>query len=209
MTEAMLGLVPTYGPLAVFAATILSCFGVPIPGALVLLAAGSFVASGEMALTAVLVGGLAGAIIGDQAGYWLGAHGGESIVLRISRRHQLATALGAAKAFAVRWGRLSVFLSRWLVAPLGPPINLVAGPLGMSWLAFSLIGGLGEVVWVCGYVALGYAFSQSIVAISTLLGDLAWFLAAGGTAVLLALRVRAAAHRAFHSRSHAPNAPTV
>ena len=46
MTEAMLGLVPTYGPLAVFVATVLSCFGVPVPGALVLLGAGSFVASG-------------------------------------------------------------------------------------------------------------------------------------------------------------------
>ena len=185
MTEAMLGLVPTYGPLAVFVATVLSCFGVPVPGALVLLAAGSFVASGEMALAAVLFGGLAGAIIGDQAGYWLGAYGGENIVLRLSRRHQFATALGAAKAFTLRWGGLSVFFSRWLVVPLGPPINLVAGLLGMSWLAFSLIGGLGEVVWVCGYIALGYAFSQSIVAISALLGDLAWFLAAGAIAIFL------------------------
>lgn len=209
MTETMLGLVPTYGPLAVLAATILSCFGVPVPGALVLLAAGSFVASGELGLTAVLFGGLAGAMIGDQAGYWLGAFGGESIVRRMSRRHKLATALGAAKAFAVRWGRLSVFLSRWLVAPLGPPINVVAGLLGMSWLAFSLIGGLGEVVWVCGYVALGYAFSQSIGAISSLLGDLAWLLAAGATTIFLAFRVRAAAHRIFHSRSHASNVPIV
>ena len=32
--------------------------------------------------------------------------------------------------------------------------------------AMAALGGLGEVVWVCGYIALGYAFSQSIVAIS-------------------------------------------
>lgn len=31
MTEAMLGLVPTYGPLAVFVATVRSCFGVLRP----------------------------------------------------------------------------------------------------------------------------------------------------------------------------------
>ena len=204
MTEAMLGLVPTYGPLAVFVATVLSCFGFPVPGSLVLLAAGSFVASGEMTLATVLFGGLGGAIIGDQAGYWLGAYGGENIVLRLSRRHRFATALTAAKAFTLRWGELSVFFSRWLVVPLGPPINLVAGLLGMSWLAFSLVGGLGEVVWVCGYIALGYAFSQSIVAISALLGDLAWFLAAGAIAIFLGLRVRAAAHRAFHPWKHRP-----
>lgn len=200
MTETLLGLVPTFGPLAVFAATLLSCFGFPVPGSLVLLVAGSFVASGEMALPAVLFGGLAGAIIGDQAGYWLGAYGGEAIVLGLSRRHQFAVALGAARAFTLRWGILGVFFSRWLVAPLGPPINLLAGLLGMSWLTFSLVEVLGEVVWVFGFVALGYAFNQSILAISALLGDLAWFLAAGAIAIFLALRVRVAATRAFHRR---------
>jgi membrane-associated protein len=198
MTETLLELVPTYGPLAVFAATLLGCFGFPVPGSVVLLAAGSFAASGEMALATVLVGGLAGAIIGDQAGYWLGAYGGEAIVQRLSRRPRSAAALGAARAFTLRWGRLGVFLSRWLVAPLGPPINLVTGMLGMSWLAFSLVGALGEVVWVFGFVALGFAFSQSILAISALLGDLAWFLAAGAVAIFLALRIQVAAIRGFH-----------
>jgi membrane-associated protein len=198
MTETLLELVPTYGPLAVFAATLLGCFGFPIPGSVVLLAAGSFAASGDMALATVLVGGLAGAIIGDQAGYWLGAYGGEAIVQRLSRRPRSAAALGAARAFTLRWGRLGVFLSRWLVAPLGPPINLVTGMLGMSWLAFSLVGALGEVVWVFGFVALGFAFSQSILAISALLGDLAWFLAAGAVAIFLALRIQVAAIRGFH-----------
>jgi membrane-associated protein len=198
MTETLLELVPTYGPLAVFAATLLGCFGFPVPGSLVLLAAGSFAASGDMALATVLVGGLAGAIIGDQAGYWLGAYGGEAIVQRLSRRPRSAAALGAARAFTLRWGRLGVFLSRWLVAPLGPPINLVTGMLGMSWLAFSLVGALGEVVWVFGFVALGFAFSQSILAISALLGDLAWFLAAGAVAIFLALRIQVAAIRGFH-----------
>jgi membrane-associated protein len=198
MTETLLELVPTYGPLAVFAATLLGCFGFPIPGSLVLLAAGSFAASGDMALATVLFGGLAGAIIGDQAGYWLGAYGGEAIVQRLSRRPRSAAALGAARAFTLRWGRLGVFLSRWLVAPLGPPINLVTGMLGMSWLAFSLVGALGEVVWVFGFVALGFAFSQSILAISALLGDLAWFLAAGAVAIFLALRIQVAAIRGFH-----------
>ena len=122
MTETLLGLVPTFGPLAVFAATLLGCFGFPVPGSLVLLSAGSFVASGEMALAAVLFGGLAGAIIGDQAGYWLGAYGGEAIVQRLSRRHQSAAGLSAARAFTLRWGKLGVFFSRWLVAPLGPPV---------------------------------------------------------------------------------------
>ena len=85
-------------------------------------------------------------------------------------------------------------------AHLGPPINLVAGLLGMPWLAFSLVGALGEVVWVFGFVMLGYAFSQSILAISARLGDLAWFLAEGAIAIFLALRVQVAAFRVAHPR---------
>jgi membrane-associated protein len=189
MTEALLALVPTYGPPAVFVAAILSCFGIPVPGTLVLLAAGAFAASGEMSVGKGIIAGLAGAIVGDQAGFWLGALGGDRIVLRLSRGHQGASALGAARDFMLRWGNLSVFISRWLVSPLGPPINLTAGLLGMSWLAFSLVGALGEVVWVCGYVALGYVFSQSVDAIAALLGDLGWLLASGTIASLLALRI--------------------
>ncbi len=118
MTETLLRIVPTYGPLAVFAATLLCCFGFPVPGSIILLAAGSFVASGEMALPGILFGGLASAIIGYRAGYWLGAYGGEAVVVRLSRRHQFATAAGAARAFTLRWGRLGVFSNRWLDSPL-------------------------------------------------------------------------------------------
>jgi membrane protein DedA with SNARE-associated domain len=63
------------------------------------------------------------------------------------------------------------------------------------------------VVWVFGYVALGYAFSESIIAISALLGDLTWFLAAGAVAIVLALRLRAAAHRALEKGS--PDTPNI
>ena len=43
----------------------------------------------------------------------------------------------------------------------GAILALVQGAKGFFtappiWLAYSLIGGLGELVWVCGYVALGY-----------------------------------------------------
>jgi membrane protein DedA with SNARE-associated domain len=125
----------------------------------------------------------------------LGAFGSDGAVQRLTRRRQVATALEAARVFTLRWGSLGVFVSRWLVAPLGPPINLTAGLLGTPWLAFSIVGALGEVVWVCGYIALGYFFGQSIAAIAALLSDLAWILAAATIAVLLALRIRIVAGR--------------
>jgi membrane protein DedA with SNARE-associated domain len=96
LTEVLLSLVVGYGPAAIFSLTALSCLGLPIPGALVLLAAGAFVASGELGAAAVVASALAGATAGDQTGYWLGVIGGDDIVRRLSGRKSLAAAIGVA-----------------------------------------------------------------------------------------------------------------
>ncbi len=190
-----LALIPAYGGPALFLVAGLSCFGLPIPGSIALLASGAFVAGGDMALSTALVAGFAGAVVGDQAGYWLGAGLGRRAIDALSGRRAMRAALDSAAAFSERRGVLAVFLSRWLVAPLGPAINLVSGTIGMPWLRFSIPGALGEVVWVAVYVGLGAAFSRSVVALAELLGDLTWFLAAGVIAVALLL------HLVSHGRS--------
>lgn len=189
MTEAILALVAEHGALIVLAATFASCMAVPIPSSLALMAAGSFVATGEMALAAAVGAGLVGAIVGDQAGYWLGALGGPRME-DLARRRGMAPVLAAARDFSERWGGWSVFLSRWLFSPLGPSINLISGMIRAPWRPFTLFAVLGEIVWVALYVALGFAFSRSIVAIAALTGDLTWFLVAGGAALVFALALR-------------------
>jgi membrane protein DedA with SNARE-associated domain len=77
-----------------------------------------------------------------------------------------------------QYGGVSVFLSRWLVAPLGPYVNYAAGLAGFAWARFAFWGAAGEVVWVTTYVGLGYLFADNIAAISSLLGNLSGFLAA-------------------------------
>jgi membrane-associated protein len=187
----LLELIPVYGGLALFLAAGLSCFGVPIPGSLALLASGAFVAGGEMALSTALAAGLFGAVAGDQAGYWLGVGLGGRAMDALSSHGAMRSALGAAAAFSERRGVLAVFLSRWLVSPLGPAVNLVSGTIGMPWLRFSVPEVLGEAVWVALYVGLGAAFGRSVVGLAEVLGDLSWFLAAGVVAVALLLRLRA------------------
>lgn len=187
--EAVLELVPIYGAVAIFVLAGLSCLGLPLPGALLLLASGAFVASGDLDLTAVLLAGFAGAVLGDQTGYWLGSLGGAWVQRRLGRGPQGRLRLAQAEAFATRWGAGGVFLSRWLVSPLGPALNLASGILGMNWLRFSAAVLAGEVIWVGGYVALGYAFSGSVVALAGMLGDLAFGLAAGAITLILAMRL--------------------
>jgi membrane protein DedA with SNARE-associated domain len=188
VTELLMGLVPAYGAAAIFLVTAVSCLGVPVPGSLALLVGGSFVASGDLGLGAVAGAGLGGALMGDQAGYWLGAVGGER-AQAFAGRHGLASAIERARALSERWGGAGVFFSRWLFAPLGPSVNLVSGMVGAAWARFTIYDALGEIVWVTLYISLGYVFSRSIVEIAELTGDLAWFLAAGLVSALLVFRV--------------------
>jgi membrane-associated protein len=199
MTEALLAWVPLYGAPALLVVAALSCIGVPVPGSLALMAGGAIAAGGELALAAVLAAAFAGAVLGDQAGYGLGALGGERAVARLARRRSFAEALASARSLAERRGMLGVFLSRWLVAPLGPPMNLLAGLIAMPWWRFTLAGVLGEAVWVGLHVGIGFAFSGSILALAALLEDLGWMLAASAVAALLAWRLHVVTRRQRHA----------
>lgn len=191
MTDAVLALVPAYGSLALILAVGLSCLGVPIPGSVALLLSGSFVATGEMALLPVLIAALAGAVAGDLTGYAIGRAGGVRLTGWIDSRRSLAAAVARARTFTERWGVLSVFLTRWLVSPLGPAVNLLSGLTHMAWLWFAVAVVAGEIVWVGLYLTLGYFFSTSIVAIAGLLGDLTWLVAFFILTAALVWRARA------------------
>ena len=205
MTEWLLSLVPAYGPWLILVATFASCLGLPVPGSLVLLAGGSFAASGDLTLAVAAAAGLVGAVAGDQAGYWIGARAGDR-ALALAQRRGMGGALARADALAVRWGGAGVFLTRWLLAPFGPALNIVVGTLGMPWLRFSLFEVAGEVVWVVLYVGMGFVFSRSILEIAEVAGNLVWFLVAGLVALVLAQRLFAAlrAHRRVGGRRTDP-----
>ena len=154
-----------------------------------MLAAGVFVAAGDMKLVSALAAGVGGEVAGDQAGYLLGAVAGPWVIESIGRRRSMRTALASARRFSRQRGRLAVFLSRGQVSPLRPPINLVSETVGMRWSCFSTAGVLGELVWVTIYIGLGAAFGRSIIGLAEILDDLTWFLAAGVVAAFLLLRL--------------------
>ncbi|MDZ4134197.1 MAG: DedA family protein [Paracoccaceae bacterium] len=186
MTDALLLLVSDYGAVMIFAATLLSCFALPVPSSLMMMAGGTFAASGDLVLWEVCVAALTGALMGDQTGYWVGRRGGGAAVWkRLMQRQQTARLLGQAEALVVARGGVAVFLTRWLFSPLGPYVNLVAGATGMRWRRFALADLAGEITWVGVYVALGYAFSTHIEQVSDTLGNVIGALTAGVVTLLL------------------------
>ena len=184
MTDQLLGLLSSYGLPALFVILTVASAGVPFPITLLLIASGSFVAQGELVLWQVLLVCSAGAVAGDQIGYCAGRWGGRKLVLRITKRFGGADMIERAEAFTKRWGGLGIFLSRWLVTPLGPWLNLTSGIAGYPWLRFLFWDVLGEVLWVVIYVGLGNIFNDRVGALADLLGNLTWVIL-GVTAALI------------------------
>ena len=174
MIDQLLAWLSLYGVPAFFVILVVTAAGIPFPDTLMLLLVGSFVAQGEMKLWQVLVAGSAGAIIGDQIGYFLGRWGGRRLVRRITNRVGGAEKMKRAEAFSRRWGGAGIFFSRWLVGPLGPWINLSSGITAYPWHRFIVWDVMGEVLWVVLYVMLGNLFSDRVEDLADLLGNVTW-----------------------------------
>lgn len=178
MSIDLFSLVASYGVALIGVATFLSCLAVPVPTSLLMLASGGFVASGDLSLPWTLAAAFSGAVVGDNTGLLIGRAGGPQLNRWLEAAPARARLRAQAQAFITRWGGFGVFISRWLVSPLGPYVNFASGLGGMSWPRFALWGAAGEVVWVSLYVGLGYGFADHVAQIATVLGNASGALAA-------------------------------
>lgn len=196
MSEELIGLIGDHGPLALFGILAINCLGVPFPTTLLLLALGSFVGQGEMAFWPLLLWGLAGMALGDNGGYLLGRLGGAAVTRRLAGRPRAAATIARAERLVQRWGGLGVFLSRWLLSPLAPWVNLATGTARYPWPRFALWELLGGALWLGLYLGLGMLFSRSVHNLALVLGNLTWFLIFALAAALLAWRLLARLRKA-------------
>jgi membrane-associated protein len=185
MTAWVLGLVPTYGLWLIFATTFLSCLALPFPASIVMLAAGGFAAAGDLVLAEVFLAAALGGIAGDQLGFHAGRRFGKPFLARLGADPGRERLLARAHDLMERQGSGAVFFSRWLVSPLGPWVNLVAGSTGFAWRRFSILSVTGEGVWAGLYVGAGYVFAGNIQAASDTLGSALGLIAGAGAVLIL------------------------
>lgn len=198
LSDYLLSTLGIYGLPVLFVALLIGAVGIPLPGSLMLLAAGSFIEQGDMSFWQVLALSATGAILGDNAGYALGRWGGRRFERRISRFIGGEKRFKAAEEWLKRREGAGIFLSRWLVTPLAPFINITCGVTGYSWPRFLLYDVLGEALWVVLYVLLGRFFSDRVQEMSDLLGDFVWMIV--GLLVVAVLGWRLLKY--FRSSSH-------
>ena len=191
MNDQLLAVVSQYGPPALFGIVTIAAVGVPLPITLLLIVAGSMISQGAMNLWwAIAVAG-AGSILGDQASYAIGRWGGPAVIARLSALLGHRASLEAMEAKAKAWGGPGVFITRWLLTPLGPWINLASGTAGYPWRRFLCWDILGETTGAVLYISLGRIFSDRVIALGAVLGDLTWAIAALLAAIILGYQLLA------------------
>jgi membrane protein DedA with SNARE-associated domain len=150
--------------LIIFAAAMLECAafaGLLVPGESLVLASGFFAHQGILELDAVMAAAAAGAIAGDNIGYFLGARLGREWLLRRGSRFGLRKRrLAQVEAFFQRQGPRAVFVGRF-IGFARALVPFVAGASRMSYRRFFVADALGAVLWTAAFVTLGYVLGAS------------------------------------------------
>jgi membrane protein DedA with SNARE-associated domain len=196
MNDQLLAAVSQYGAPALFGIVTIAAIGVPLPITLLLIVAGSMISQGAMNLWWALGAASAGSILGDQAGYAIGRWGGPAIVTKLSALFGKRASLPAMEAKAKAWGGPGIFITRWLLSPLGPWINLASGTAAYPWHRFLFWDTLGETTGAVVFISLGRFFSDRVIALYGVLGDLTWAVAALLAAIILGYQLLAHLRRA-------------
>ena len=207
MTDWLLALVPQYGLWLLALTTYASCLALPLPASLLMLTAGGFVAAGDLEGWQVAGAALAGAVAGDLTGYQVGRRGGTALLQRLGTDPVRAKLIDRATVTLLQRGGSGIFLTRWLLSPLGPYANFVAGAIAISLPRFAVAVVLGEAIWVGLYVGLGYGFAGNIEAASGMAGSVLGVAAGFGAALGLGLWLRATLRAERETESPLPKKP--
>ncbi len=172
-----------YGYWAVFAGIAIENTGIPIPGETITIVGGFLAGSGELNYWLVLITAIAGAVTGDNFGYWLGRIGGWEFLLKLVRFFRLPEEeVKAAKERFQENAAKAVFFGRFITI-----LRIFAGPLAgiveMPYWQFLLCNFSGAALWGTTVVSLSY-FLGRIIPLPKLVALFAQF---GIIALLLAI----------------------
>ena len=156
-------LISAYGYWAVALIVTLESMGIPLPGETMLVAISIYAAkSGQMQIAAVIGAAAAGAILGDNIGYWIGRKFGYPLVVRYGRFIRLTEPrIKLGQYLFLRYGGRIVFLGRF-VAEIRTFGALLAGINGMDWRRFLAANTASGLTWASIYGLGGYLVGDRV-----------------------------------------------
>ena len=151
-----------YGYFAVIVLVGLESAGVPLPGETALVSAAVFAGQGTLHIWAVIACAALAAIIGDNAGYWVGREFGFPLIYKYgSAIHVDEGRLKVAQYLFMRHGGKIVFFGRF-IAILRAFAAFLAGVNRMRWPQFLLFNAMGGIVWASIFGLGGYVLGEGI-----------------------------------------------
>jgi membrane protein DedA with SNARE-associated domain len=159
----MTNFITDHGLPLLFLAVMIESFGIPVPGETALIAFGVLASEGHYSITSVIAVAAAGAIVGDNLGYWLiGRVGGRALFRRwrwLSRYSDRV--LPRAESLMSRYGGAAVFFGRF-VAILRYTVAWVAGLSRMPWWRFLFWNAAGAVCWATAVGLTAYFGGKAV-----------------------------------------------
>ncbi|HEX7104479.1 MAG TPA: DedA family protein [Acidothermaceae bacterium] len=158
LVEHILRLPPWLALLIVFAMPALEAsvfLGFIFPGEIACLLGGVLAFESKLQLWLVIVVAIAGAVIGDTVGYFVGARFGDVLLNKLPERIVKPEHVERTKELIRRFGGRAVFIGRFTAAlrALVPGFAGVSRMRYRSFLVWNLAGG---ALWASGVVVAGY-----------------------------------------------------
>ena len=129
--------------------------GVLVPGEIGIVLGGVLANQHKLPLWAVLVAAIAGAVIGDTIGYWVGKRYGEWLLSRLPSRILDPAKVRRAEETVRRYGGRAVFVGRFTAA-LRALVPGTAGMSGVHYGRFLAWNAAGGTLWATAFVMIGY-----------------------------------------------------
>jgi membrane protein DedA with SNARE-associated domain len=151
-----------YGLILLFALVALESFGVPLPGETALIAASVLAERGHFRIQSVIAVAATAAIVGDNAGYWVGRTGGRKLLTEAPViKKYVGRVLPRAERFFARHGAKTVFIGRF-VAVLRFTAAWLAGISHMPWWRFLAWNAAGGIAWATLVGLLSFFFGRAV-----------------------------------------------
>jgi membrane protein DedA with SNARE-associated domain len=166
-SDVALGALLTYGPWALGLALLLCSAGAPVPGSILVVAAAAFARQEMMAWHWALAAAVIGVVLGDNLAYGIGRAGGAWTEKRFSGSSAWQSTVDQFN----RRGAWTIFLTRWLITPIGSLVAIIAGISHFGWHRFFVLDVAGEVRWVAIYWSIGWILGSQWQAAATFLTD--------------------------------------
>ena len=164
-------LVAQHGYWFVFVIVMLESAGIPLPGETSLVLASIYAgATGELNISLVIACAAAGAITGDNIGFWVGRTWGTKFLLRYGKFiHLPEERLILGQYLFEKHGGKIVFFGRFF-AFLRVLAALLAGANKYRWPPFLFFNAAGGIVWALVFGIGAFVFGDSIHHVSGPLG---------------------------------------